>query len=33
VLVLFRRDSAGRVTGLTAATQRIQNLQFVKRGG
>lgn len=33
VLVLFRRDSAGRITGLTAATQRVQNLQFVKRGG
>lgn len=33
VLVLFRRDSAGRVTGLTAATQRIQNLHFVRRGG
>lgn len=32
VLILFRRDSAGRVTGLTAATQRVQNLHFVKRG-
>jgi CubicO group peptidase (beta-lactamase class C family) len=32
VLVLFRRDPAGRVTGLTAATQRIQNLQFTRRG-
>lgn len=31
VLVLFRRDPAGRITGLTAATQRIQNLHFVKR--
>jgi CubicO group peptidase (beta-lactamase class C family) len=31
VLVLFRRDSTGRITGLTAATQRVQNLQFVKR--
>ncbi|HEX5870622.1 MAG TPA: serine hydrolase, partial [Longimicrobium sp.] len=33
VLVLFRRDAAGRITGLTAATQRVQNLQFVRRGG
>jgi hypothetical protein len=32
VLVLFHRDSAGRVTGLTAATQRVQNLRFTKRG-
>jgi CubicO group peptidase (beta-lactamase class C family) len=32
VLVLFRRDAAGRITGLTAATQRVQNLQFSKRG-
>jgi predicted RNA-binding protein (virulence factor B family) len=30
VLVLFRRDSAGRITGLTAATQRVQNLQFTR---
>ncbi|MBW3569854.1 MAG: serine hydrolase, partial [Gemmatimonadetes bacterium] len=33
VYVQFRRDSAGRVTGLTAATQRVQNLHFVKRSG
>jgi hypothetical protein len=31
VLILFRRDAAGRITGLTAATQRVQNLQFTKR--
>jgi hypothetical protein len=32
VLVLFRRDPAGRITGLTAATQRIQNLHFTRGG-
>jgi CubicO group peptidase (beta-lactamase class C family) len=33
VFVQFHRDAASRVTGLTAATQRVQNLPFTKRGG
>lgn len=30
-LLLFRRDAAGRVTGLTAATPRVHNLEFERR--
>lgn len=31
-ILLFRRDSAGRVTGFTAATPRVRSLEFVRRG-
>jgi|GEM_PF-4545525 len=31
-VVVFCRDASGRITGLTAGTQRVQNMHFVKRG-
>lgn len=32
VMVLFRRDPAGRIAGFVAATPRVQSVEFTKRG-
>ena len=33
VLVIFRRDAQGRITGFTVATPRVQNMEFARRSG